>query len=242
MRTILISVVLLLSLQKISSAQETFKIQNASREYDLTVQIEACGGAEQDNDANTCSGKARISINRKGADSPFQVLNLRNVEIYKDTIAHNAKLDTKPRELYEEEYSFVFEDFDFDGNQDLAVCNGRLGGYGGPSYNVYLFNKQLKKFIENRRLTKLTEGYLGLFFVDSKKKQLVAYSKSGCCYHETDKYKLMANKPILVEKIIEEAHGTDDGGYHVVITTRKLVNGRWVKRVTKKKEPPEKDP
>lgn len=235
MRLLFISMLLLFPVEHISFAQETLKIQDASSKYDLVVQVEACGGEKQNNNPNNCSGRAHISIYRKSTKFPSQILHLRNVEVYTDTIAHNPKINTKPRMLYEEEYSFVFEDFNFDGNEDLAICNGRNGGYGGPSYNVYLFNKQSNKFIENKRLSRLTEGgYLGLFFVDSKRKQLVTLSKSGCCYHETEKYKLANNRPFLVEKIIEEASGSDSG-YDVVVTTRKLINGKWIKRVRKEK-------
>jgi hypothetical protein len=228
--------VLLFFAEQASFAKEILKIQNASREYDLVVQIESCGGEKQDNNPNTCNGVARVSIYRKSAQSPFQVISLPNVEIYKDTIAYNPRLNPKPRAVYEEEYSFVFEDFNFDGREDLAICNGRNGGYGGPSYNVYLFNKQSNNLSENKRLSRLTEGgYLGLFLVDAKKRQLITLSKSGCCYHETEKYKVANNTPVLVEKIIEQASGGDTTGYDVVITTRKLINGKWVKRVRKEK-------
>ena len=236
MRSLFISMLLLFLVENISFAQETLKIPDASSEYDLVVEVEACGGEKQNNNANNCSGMAQISIYRKSTKFPSQILDLRNVEVYKDTISHNPKINTKPRMLYEEEYSFVFDDFNFDSNEDLAICNGRNGGYGGPSYNVYLFNKQSNKFIENKRLSRLTEGvYLGLFFVDSKRKQLVTFSKSGCCYHETEKYELANNRPFLVEKIIEEASGSDDVGYDAVVTTRKLIKGKWVKRVRKEK-------
>jgi hypothetical protein len=227
MRSLLLGVLVLLLAAQVLSAQETFKIQNASREYDVLVQVASCGGAEQNNDPNNCSGAARVSLYRKGAKSPFQVLRLPNVEIYKDTIAYNPKINEKPRGLYEEEYSFVFQDFDFDGRDDLAICNGRNGGYGGPSYNVYLFNNRLRQFVENRRLSKLTEDkYLGLFLIEPKKRRLLAFSKSGCCYHETEVYKVLNGRPILVEKEIEDATGET-----VVVTTRKLIKGKWVKSV-----------
>jgi hypothetical protein len=233
---LLFLIVLLFCAEQASFAKENLKIESASREYDLVVQIEECGGEKQDHNPNTCNGVASVSIYRKGARSPFQVLNLPNVEIYKDTAAYNPKMNPKLRAPYEEEYSFVFEDFNFDGIEDLAVCNGRNGGYGGPSYNVYLFNKQTNKFSENKRLSRLTEGgYLGLFLVDTKKRELITLSKSGCCYHETEKYKVANNKPVLVEKIIEQASGGDTTGYDVVITTRRLINGKWVKRVRKEK-------
>lgn len=134
MRSLFISMLLLFPVEYISFAQETLKIQDASSKYDLVVQVEACGGEEQNDNPNNCSGMAHISIYRKSTKFPSQILHLRNVEVYKDTIAHNPKINTKPRMLYEEEYSFVFDDFNFDSNEDLAICNGRNGGYGGPSY------------------------------------------------------------------------------------------------------------
>ena len=216
-----------------SFAQETFKIGSSSAVYDIVVTIDRCD--EEQKSLNLCIGPGRVSIYRKGMAFPFQVLSLKNINVNKDQLAYNPEIDRTTRKLYDDEYSFIFGDFNFDGKEDLAICNGRNGGYGAPSYNVYLYNGTSSKFVENVSLSKLTEGYLGLFFVDSRKRQLLAYSKSGCCHHETEVYKVLRNKPVLVEKIIEEASGDDARGYVVVLTTRKLVNGTWVKRVSKKK-------
>ncbi|HVG30417.1 MAG TPA: hypothetical protein VM864_11995 [Pyrinomonadaceae bacterium] len=185
-------------------------------------------GADDDDDARP----ARLSIYRKGARSPFQVLCLPSVRVYKNQLADNAATRGRRRALYDESYTLVFGDFNFDGREDFAICNGSNGGYGGPSYDVYVFNNAAHKFAENRRLSRLAgEGYLGLFSADAKKKLLIAHTKSGCCYHETQKYKVVNDRPLLVEKVTEDATAGDS----VTVTTVKLVNGKWVKRVRREK-------
>ena len=221
-------------------AQETFEIKNSSAAYDIEVKIDKCDEERKKMSPSDCEGPGRVSIYRKGSAVPFQVLTFKNLEVSADQLAYNSEIDKRERQLYDDEFSFIFGDFNFDGNEDLAICTGRNGGYGAPSYSVYVYNVKSKQFVENVRLTKLTEGaYLGLFFVEPKKSQLVARSKSGCCYHETEVYKVVSNKPVLVERVIEEASGSDDAGYVVRITTRRLVKGKWVKRVRKKKVAPE---
>lgn len=220
-----------------ATAQETLRLQKASTEYDVVVSVKGCGGAEQDNVEDFCSGPGSVSLYRKGSKSAFQVLRLPEIWLDKKTVAHNPKINEEPRQLYAEEYAIVFDDFNFDGRDDLAVCNGRNSGYGGPSYTVYLFDRRSKKFFENKRLSALADApYLGFFFIDQKKKELVAYSKSGCCYHETEKYRMVNNRPVLVEKIIEDAtHGNGAGEGFVLVTTRKKVGGRWVVRRRREK-------
>jgi len=235
MKRVVLFTLLLVPFAHASFAQgeeQEFRIERASRKYDLAVRVEECGGSEQNDDPDTCGGPARVSFYRKGAKTPFQILRLPNVEIHRETLAHNPQTSATPRGLYAEEYGFVFDDFNFDGAEDVAVCNGRNSGYNGPSYSVFLFDAKSRKFVENRRLSGLAEGaYLGLFFPDRKRKQLVAFSKSGCCYHETEKYKVVNGRPVLVEKITEQAAGRDDGAFDVVTTTRRRVGGRWVTRV-----------
>jgi hypothetical protein len=78
-------------------------------------------------------------------------LSLPNIYIYRDQTAY--AIGQKSRELYDNEYSFIFGDFNFDGQEDLAICNGKNGGYEAPSYDVYLYNVGLSKFVRNRKRT-----------------------------------------------------------------------------------------
>ena len=201
-------------------SQEIFSIKDRSTAYDVDISMDKCDEQERKFNPSLCAGPGRVSIYSKGSTVPFQILKLTNLEIYKERIAYNSKIDKSPRELYGEEYSVIFGDFNFDASEDLAICNGRNGGYGALSYNVYLFNKKSGKLVEHVSFSRLTEGALGLFFLESKKRQLIAYSKSGCCYHETDVYKVVHNKPVLVEKTTETASPNDAAGYVVVIRTR----------------------
>lgn len=237
MRSILIAAITVFLTHQVSFAQETLGITGASTLYNLSVQVSACGGKEQSDDPNECSGKARIEIYRKGAKAPFQVFSLPNIHIYKDQIAYNPAIDQKSRKLYDDAYSFIFGDFNFDGQEDLAVCNGKNGGYGMLSYNVYLYNVGSSRFVKNRKLSELTDGASGLFFVDPEKKQLTVFSKSGCCYHVTSIYQVQGEKPLLIENITEEAKLTEGV---MVTTTSKLVKGRWIKRVKREPIPEEK--
>ena len=228
-RTLLAAAALLLAAAGVSRAQESFKVRNALRGYELAVNLSTCGDEE-----DRCSGPALVRIFRMGAAAPFQSLSLPSVEIYRDTVEHDDRDGSHPRGLYAGENSFVGGDFNFDGLEDFAVCNGREGGYGGPSYDVFLFDRKSRRFVGNRRLSRLTEGpYLGLFLLDAKKRRLTAQSKSGCCYHETEVYAVVNNRPVLVEKVVEDAMSRAAQGF-VLVTTKRRFRGRWV--VSTKKE------
>lgn len=236
---LLAGLLLTLTAGQAARAQSPVKSGGASAKYDLSVQPGACGAAKRqggDDDSDGEAVPARVHIYRKGAKSPFQVLCLPSVWVNSEQFAYSPKTAGKRRVLYDDEYSVVFDDFNFDGLEDLAVCNGRNGGYGGPSYTVFLFDRRAGRFVESRPLSRLNEGvYLGLFFPDAKARTLAAFSKSGCCYHETEIYKVVGNRPVLVEKIIEDATAASGASEDfVVVTTRKRVGRRWV--VTKKRE------
>ena len=239
---LLAGLLLALAAGQAARAQEQVKSGEASKKYDVTVRPGECGASKRgDDDAGEDSVPARVQIYRKGSKSPFQVLCLPSVWVNSEQFAYSPKTAARQRVLYDDEFSVVFDDFNFDGLEDLAVCNGRNGGYGGPSYTVFLFARRAGRFVESRALSRLSEGvYLGLFFPDPKAKTLTALSKSGCCYHETEVYKVVADRPVLVEKVIEDAtlgSGAPEG--YLLVTTRKKVGRRWV--VTKKREKLEPD-
>jgi hypothetical protein len=230
MRSILMIVMSVFLTHQISYAQKTLSLRESSRVYDMTVQVSRCG--EDKDNPNRCE-KARISFYRKGAESPFQVLDLPAIEIYIGRLVYNPQIDRKPRISTEDEYSFVFDDFNFDGKEDFAVRNGRGGGYSEPSYSVFLYNDIRKLFVKSRHLSELTLApYLGLFLVDPEKQYLTAFTKSGCCFQETKVFRSSLNFLGLIEETTQEVDMVEGVK---TITTRKKVNARWVKDARREK-------
>jgi hypothetical protein len=65
-----------------------------------------------------------------------------------------------------------------------------------------------------------------MFTVDKKNKSLETFDKDGCCWHVTERYKVVNNRPVKIFEEVEDATA-DPSGDKVKITTKKLVSGRW---------------
>lgn len=202
------------------AAQHRFDIKKASKSYDIRLEVEKC-------DDSFCGGKATFTLFKKRQTKPFQTIKLGDTEfMVVEAEATNAK------GMYDIQSAVFFEDYNFDGVDDLAVRDGNNGGYGGPSYQIYLFSAKQKKFVHNASLTDLNQGaYLGAMEVDKKKKVLRTFSKSGCCWHQTQEFKIVNNRPQKVYEFTEDAMAAD-GKVHIEI--RRRVSGKW--RVSKKTE------
>ena len=142
----------------------------------------------------------------------------------------NGKLKVNANEFpYGEEDVIIYDDFNFDGVKDFAISDSHSGGYGMPTYKIYL--SEGNKFVYNEKFTELGQDYLGMFYVDHEKKIIHTEQKSGCCYHEDSEFIVEKNAPKLILLVIEDATKGDD---YVYVTTKKLVDGKWIK--TEKKE------
>lgn len=83
-------------------------------------------------------------------------------------------------------------------------------------------------------LSDLTQENLGMFSVDAKHKRIGVMSKSGCCWHLWQQYQVVPNKGLkLVYTREEDAMSTM--GEKVIVTERKLIQGKW--KTTVKKYP-----
>jgi hypothetical protein len=140
--------------------------------------------------------------------------------------------------LYGEQSLLFFDDFNFDGQQDLAVRNGSEGGYGGPSYDIYLSAPGSPTLVFAPAFSDLTrDGQLGMFGVDPVAKRLHTSSKSGCCWHQFATWQIEKNEPVMVAEKIEAAQMPSEAkpympmGY-LDITERELKDGQWVERHT----------
>lgn len=200
-------------------AQATFDLKNASRYFDIKVKVEKC-------DDGFCNGKGTFSFFKKGGLKPYQVIELDDTQIQ---LSQTGQPLANISLLYDEQSVVNVGDFNFDGMEDVAICNGSNGSYGGPAYNVYLSSRSAGKFVYSKDFSALG-GYLGMFSVDKKRKRLSTLDKSGCCYHIAEEFIVVNNKPFKVRSVEEDAAPADDRG--TKITTKTWTKGKWKTVVT----------
>ena len=64
-----------------------------------------------------------------------------------------------------------------------------------------------------------------MFQTDRERKRIVTFQKSGCCWHITTEYSVVPKKGLVkVYELEEDAQG----GEFVIVTTRELVNDKWI--------------
>lgn len=197
-------------------AQVKFEVKKASKAYDVLIEVEKC-------EDKICEGKATFTLFQKNSKIPFQVFQLADTSFL---LGDNDQPSVNVTRLYDEQSAVNFGDYNFDGVEDLALCDGRNSGYGGPSYQIFLFSRRTNRFVNSPSFTDLAQGEgLGMFEVDSRKRTLTIFSKSGCCFHMTREYSVVNNRPKKVFEVVEDA--TIANQKKVKITTKRLVNGRW---------------
>lgn len=214
----LLTPVLLFLLSTAINAQQTFELKNASKYFDIRISVAKCDGG-------FCDGKAAFSFYKKGAKSAYQTINLDDTQIQLD---ENGNAQANVSLLYDFQSIVNVADFNFDGMEDIAICDGANGSYGGPSYQVYLSSKSAGKFVYSESFSQLGT-HLGMFAIDKKRKVLRTLDKSGCCWHITEEFSVVKNRPKKV--FVEEEDATIADATKVKITTKKLVKGKWRTKV-----------
>ena len=176
-----------------------------------------------------CSGDLKVRLSKKGSKAVFQEFRLQtDFSFWGDA---PQTLSVIP---YDKQGLISFEDYNFDGIDDLAIQNGRDAAYGEGSYNIYIFSPRTGKFVYDKRFSALATGpYTGMFSVNKKKRALENSSKSGCCWHEEVEFKIINNRPVKSYQRTEDAFSNDKW---VIITTGRLVKGRWRQTVEKKSQ------
>ncbi len=186
-------------------AQDDFRITTLYSKYDFIAKPSNC---RDDWRGRMCN--ETIQLFRKRARNPFQIISIRAG-------------DEPP----------IFGDFNFDGHEDIAICDGTNGGYITASYRVYLYSPKQGKFVFNSSFTALSQGpEMGFFDVDKRNKTLTTSTMMGFGHFTQRKYDVYRGKPRLIyERIHDESSA---GGIWAIITTKKLIGGKW--RTWKKRE------
>lgn len=209
-----------LLLSAAASAQVKFEKGNASEHYNARMEIERC-------DEGACSGNLKVELFKKAAAKPFQVINIEDAEF----ALEEAQL-TNAKRRYDYQSIIFFEDYNFDGIEDLSIRDGNNGAYSGPSYQIYLYSPQRGKFVHSEAFTRLAQSeYLGMFEVDDKKRVIRVASKGGCCMHRWEEFRVVKNRLVKVFEIYEEVEFREEKGERLRIETSRLVKGRWRKSV-----------
>jgi hypothetical protein len=163
-----------------------------------------------------CDRKNRLEITATDG-SIRQMLQPESVFVDSNALVYRGPLD---KAGHPDTHTFVMSDANGDGRDDLMIWSGREGAYGGPSFDVYLFDPATSEFKQNQPFSELTVGYLGLFRVEGGR--IKTASKSGCCTHVYETYAVEDNVPRLVERVTEDAtKGEGDSQ----IWTERLVDG-----------------
>jgi hypothetical protein len=196
-------------------AQNVYTVNSANKKLYAVINA-------KENDGTNCSGTGRISIFKTGGSQQIQTLQSEDLIFTLDSV---RQLSADVWEIPEAYSPLYFEDFNFDGTTDIAIRNGNNSGYGGPSYDVYVYNITKKQFVLSKELTALAYENLGMFSVDAKKKLISTYTKSGCCWHSASQYKVVPHKGLRkVYEFIEDATGGEE---NMKLITKKWVQNKW---------------
>jgi len=198
----------------LSYAQDKYTVKDLSNDYYGIIYVEI---------PNKSESPGWVAIYDKNSNNELIKVESENIYL--------GKLVGIIKELpYEKQSLIIYEDFNFDNVFDFAIQDGHNSCYGGPSYKIYLADKD--KFVYNDKFTELAQNYCGMFNVDHEKNIISNTTKSGCCWHEYSEFIVEKNTPKAVLVVTEDATG--ESGY-VVITTKKLENGKWIKTIKKEK-------
>lgn len=197
-------------------AQSVEQFKNAPGGYEIKIVGSVCKDAVEND-----FGDTSYAIYRKGESKVFQRITLSELK-YCEPKGETAEITTVE---YGKQNAVFVDDYNFDGLNDLAIFEGNIGGYGAPSYQIYLFSMAGNRFVKDDEFSKLSQ-FQGRFEINKRSKMLYVDSKDGCCFHQTEGYKVKNNKPFKVyEHTIDGS--APNGGDDPEIKTKKLINGKW---------------
>lgn len=195
--------------------QYQFEVKNASKNYNAIIHVEYC-------DADRCGGKGTIEL---FDNNNTRVQTFGSDELVIDVKQGQKLTPGKIMELPKEQSPVIINDFNFDGTEDIAIRNGNMGNYHSASYDVYVFNSTRMSFVKSKELTELASNGFDIFSVDSQRKRLITFGKSGCCDLFTTEYAVIPNKGL--EKVFEKEEDMTVEG-RVKVITKEKINNKWV--------------
>lgn len=206
-----------------AAAQETIIFKGKSKIYDVKVSYKQCSDETEE---TLCDAQATFYLLKKNQTQVFQSFEIG--ETYVKLPLKRQKKDGVTVLSGNDGSGVFFDDYNFDGIEDLGISNGNYRPYGGTTYEIFLFSKRLGKFVKSEALTQLEAENMSVD-VNKKLKIIETQTKSGCCWHEKARYRFVGNRLQKFYVFTEDAMG----GKWVNISTERLVRGKW--RTTSKR-------
>src|SRR5699024_635743 len=157
-----------------------------------------------------------------------QLLKIASEDLPADFVDDEVEANVHERP-YGKQNVLIYEDFNFDGQKDLAISDGNHSCYGGPSYQIYLADAGGFSF--SKSFTKLAQDYCGLFAVNEEDHTLSTMTKSGCCWHQYSVFSIKDNAPYLIKRKEIDARGNHPIGI-VEKIDYKRIRGKMVSTET----------
>lgn len=224
MKKFFLLIIIALAAAPAAFAQQTFLVKDASKLYDVKIKIGKC----DEDEGKVCYAEGTVYLMKKNQKQVFQTFEMPEMYL-------RLTLDKVPGgnflELKRDQISGIgFVDYNFDGILDLALSNGYNRPYGGISEDVFLFDRRKNRFVKHEGLSEIeTENVYST--IDKKRKFIETMTKSGCCWHQTTRYRMVNNE--LVKFYVQTEEWTDSD--NAEITTERLVGKRWKKTFVKKR-------
>ncbi|WP_067141706.1 XAC2610-related protein [Oceanivirga salmonicida] len=174
------------------------KTQNYSDKYTISVTANIDENEKSD---KIYSEAVILLIDKKTKKTIAKINSEIPIDIKNKDINLNSSL---PNNIinYDFEAIIIHEDFNFDGKKDFAILNDGSSCYGGPAYSIYIETKKGLKY--SSEFTNLIAETCGMFKVDYENKKIYAFSKSGAATHYYYTFKVVGDKPILMESVTEQ--------------------------------------
>jgi hypothetical protein len=202
-------------------AGHTIDVRNASTLYDFRVTT--LGECSAGRLPEMCEAPAKLVIIRKATDQEVQRIDLEQVDL---VAGDGGKVLVNSAKLYDAQGTFQVGDFNFDGHEDFAVEDSQNGSYGGPTFEVFLYDARVGQFVEANELSELTHANLGFFQIDRKRRRIIVHAKSGCCDHTTEEYSFIRGSLVLMQSLEERYMPGDDEQVEITRGNREGPN-KW---------------
>lgn len=174
-----------------AGAQATYTVQDFSDRYTAEVYLE---------DPGAVFSPGWVAVYHKQTGE--QLVRVESDDLAADIADGKVEANVVQRP-YGKQSVLIYEDFNFDGEKDLAISDGNHSCYGGPSYQIYL--AQEGRFSYSEDFTRLAQEFCGMFAVNPSEQTLETMTKEGCCWHQFSTYAIKEDKPYLIRRV-EEGH------------------------------------